>query len=46
VRLVRGGFRMSEIEDMDEDMMTATLIVLGEIEGGVFSFDTWEWQKS
>jgi hypothetical protein len=36
---------MAEIEDMDEEMMTACSIALGEIEGGVFSFERWEWER-
>ena len=30
---------------MDEEEMTAYTIALGEMEGGVFSFETWEWER-
>lgn len=31
---------------MDEDMITAYSIALGELEGGVFNFDRWEWESA
>jgi hypothetical protein len=30
---------------MEEEEMVAYSIALGEIEGGVFSFERWEWER-